>query len=77
MASSLLDKRGRTTVPARIRSVLDLRPGARLRWHVTPDGVILVRPKKTKSVRELAGLLQPNSPDTAIDVDEMNPWRDG
>ncbi|WP_347881436.1 AbrB/MazE/SpoVT family DNA-binding domain-containing protein [Burkholderia multivorans] len=63
MASSRLDKRGRTTVPARIRSALELGPGTRLRWHVPPDGVVLVRPK-IKSIRDLSGLLRPNSPDT-------------
>lgn len=39
MSSSRLDKRGRTTVPARIRSALDLRPGTRLRWHVAPTAL--------------------------------------
>ena len=43
-----------------------------LDWHLIPDDVVLVRPK-TKSIKDLAGVLRANA---AVDVDDMNPWRD-
>lgn len=42
-ASSTLDSRGRTTIPASIRRALGWRPGDRLHWTVDPGGFVLVK----------------------------------
>ncbi|WP_409021186.1 AbrB/MazE/SpoVT family DNA-binding domain-containing protein [Caballeronia sp. LZ032] len=69
MPESRLTRDNRTTVPARIRKALGLKTGTALRWHVMPDGTILIR-AKTRSIRELAGVL--HKPDTYVDIKDMS-----
>ncbi|BBU32594.1 hypothetical protein BTHE68_63280 (plasmid) [Burkholderia sp. THE68] len=71
MAESTISSRGRTTVPAQVRKVLNAKPGTRLHWHVTPDGEVLVR-AKTLSIRELAGSVKVSK---RVDIEDMDPWR--
>ncbi|MFP3554028.1 AbrB/MazE/SpoVT family DNA-binding domain-containing protein [Paraburkholderia sp. SIMBA_049] len=73
MERSTVDENGCVTVPATIREALNLHAGAVLDWHVMPDGVVLVRPK-TKSIKDLAGLLRANALNVVVDVDDMSPW---
>ena len=55
------------------RSCSAAEPGTRPVWSVMPDGTIIVR-AKTKSVRELAGIVKlPKGKRVAIE--DMNPWR--
>jgi bifunctional DNA-binding transcriptional regulator/antitoxin component of YhaV-PrlF toxin-antitoxin module len=75
MERSAVDENGCTTVPAPVREALNLHAGAVLEWHVMPSGAALVRPK-TKSIKDFAGLLRVNAPNAAVDIDDMNPWRD-
>ena len=73
MPESTLTTKGQTTVPAEIRAVVQVSPGTRLVWSVTPDGTIIVR-AKTKSILDLAGMLQAPA-GNAVGVEAMNPWR--
>ena len=73
MAESTITAKGQTTVPADVRALVHAEPGTRLVWSVMPDGTIIVR-AKTRSVRELAGLVRaPKGKRVAIE--DMNPWR--
>jgi hypothetical protein len=49
------------------------KPGTRLVWSAMPDGTIIVR-AKTRSIRELAGLLKAPKR-RRITIVDMNPWR--
>jgi len=68
MQISRLTRDNRTTVPASIRKSLDLKPGTTMRWHVMPDGTILIR-AKTRSIRELSGIL--HKPGAYVAVEDM------
>lgn len=73
MTESTITAKGQTTVPADVRALVHAEPGTRLVWSVMPDGTIIVR-AKTKSVRDLAGLVKlPKGKRVAIE--DMNPWR--
>ena len=73
MSESTITAKGRTTVPAAVRALIDAAPGTRLVWFVTPDGTIIVR-TKTKSILDTASMLKaPNGKRVA--VADMNPWR--
>jgi AbrB family looped-hinge helix DNA binding protein len=73
MTESTITAKGQTTVPADVRALVHAAPGTRLVWSVMPDGTIIVR-AKTKSVRDLAGLVKlPKGKRVAIE--DMNPWR--
>ncbi|MFM0221664.1 AbrB/MazE/SpoVT family DNA-binding domain-containing protein [Paraburkholderia dipogonis] len=71
MAKSTVTSKGQTTIPAKVRAALRALPGTRLKWHVTPDGDVIVR-AKTRSVLDLAGSLKT---DKHVEVDDMSPWR--
>jgi len=45
LSESILDARGRTTVPRKVRDCIGAGPGVRLVWHVTPTGALSVRAK--------------------------------
>jgi len=53
MFKSTITSRGRTTVPAAVRVLLQKQPGTRLSWAVLPGGIITVRPA-ANSVPDLA-----------------------
>lgn len=73
MTESTITAKGQTTVPADVRALVHAEPGTRLLWSVMPDGTIIVR-AKTKSVRDLAGIVKlPKGKHVAIE--DMNPWR--
>jgi antitoxin PrlF len=79
MLESTLTLKGQTTVPQPIRDQLHVQAGAKLNWHVLPDGAVLVRAKNT-SVADLAGLLKAATAAPAgkkrikVDVASMNAW---
>ncbi|THF65887.1 AbrB family transcriptional regulator [Pseudothauera nasutitermitis] len=73
MAESTITAKGQTTVPARIRALIDAAPGTRLVWHVMPDGGLIVR-AKTKSILDLAGTLQAPA-GRHVAIEDMNAWR--
>lgn len=55
MPDSTISAKGRTTVPAAVRALVQAKPGTRLVWSVTPDGTIIVRPMN-KSILNMAGI---------------------
>lgn len=73
MIESTVTVKGQTTVPAEVRQQVGATAGARLVWHVLPDGRILVR-AKTRSVLDLAGMVKLAKP-AHVRVDAMNAWR--
>jgi bifunctional DNA-binding transcriptional regulator/antitoxin component of YhaV-PrlF toxin-antitoxin module len=70
---SRVNSKGETTVPAAIRRALGATHGTRLVWMLMPDGTLVVR-AKSRSIRELGGILKSGA--AAIDIDRMNPWCD-
>ena len=73
MPESTITSKGQTTVPLEIRKRINAGPGARLVWHVMPDGGLIVR-AKNKSILDLAGVLKaPKGKHVAIEA--MNAWR--
>lgn len=58
MPESTVTAKGRTTVPAEVRALVQAKLGTRLVWSVTPDGTIIVR-AKSKSILDMAGALKP------------------
>lgn len=73
MSESTLTRKGQTTVPQPIRDALHAQPGTKLLWHLMPDGTIIVR-AKTKSLLELAGMLQAPK-GKRVSIEDMNAWR--
>lgn len=69
MPESRVTKGNRTTVPAEICTVLGLKPGTLIAWHVMPDNTVLVR-AKSRPISDLAGMLK--RPDVHVDVEDMN-----
>jgi antitoxin PrlF len=60
MLKSTISERGRTTIPARLRKALGLKPHQRLTYEIREDGV-LVRPE-IESLMDLAGALKSDVP---------------
>ena len=73
MTESTITSKGQTTVPAFVRECLGATAGARLVWHVLPDGRILVR-AKTKSILDMVNSVKPPR-GKRVQVEEMNAWR--
>ena len=73
MTESTITAKGQTTVPVEVRELVHAAPGTRLVWTVTPDGTIVVR-AKTKSVRDLAGILKAPK-GKHVSIAQMNAWR--
>ena len=65
-----LTRKGRTTIPKKIRKNLGLKPGAKLHFNLMPDGTIRVR-AKADTLKDLAGILQRAGTRTAT-VEETN-----
>ncbi len=73
MSESTITAKGQTTVPQPIRDALQAEAGAKLLWHLMPDGTITVR-AKTKSILDLAGMLKaPRG--KRVRIEDMNAWR--
>jgi len=73
MDGSTVTAKGQTTVPAQVRRKAGATPGARLSWHVMPDGRIVIRVKK-RSILDLAGTLKAPK-GRRVSIDDMNAWR--
>ncbi|MDO5289653.1 MAG: type II toxin-antitoxin system PrlF family antitoxin [Pseudomonadota bacterium] len=72
MQESTLTQKGQTTVPQPVRDALHVQPGARLCWHLMPDGAVIVR-AKSRSILDMAGMLRaPAGKKTR--VADMNAW---
>ena len=55
MESSAITSRGQTTVPAKVRAALGLKPGDKVRYLILENGDVYLQ--RSRSVRELKGLL--------------------
>ena len=52
--------KGQVTIPVAIREELDLKPGDRLRFHLTESGELMVEPRRQRSIfGQLDGLRLP------------------
>ena len=69
MSTSILTRRGQTTIPKDIRKRLNLHPGDRLEFVIDENGRVLMLPASI-DVAELAGLLKP--PTRPVTVNDMN-----
>lgn len=56
-ANATLTSKGRTTIPKQIRDRLGMKPGNRMTFTLTPDGIILLRVKR-RSLMLLASTLR-------------------
>lgn len=59
-------------MPAKVRAILNLEPGTRLKWYVTLAGDVIVRAKNL-SIVDLAGSLKS---DKHVKIKDMSPGRD-
>ena len=57
MPSSTLTDKGQTTVPAKVRLALGIKPRQQLTWEIQKDRSVVVRPQP--SALELFGSLKP------------------
>lgn len=73
MAKSTITAKGRTTVPAEVRALVNAKQGTKLLWSVTPCGTIIVR-AKTKSILDMAGMLKAPK-GKRVSVKDMNARR--
>ena len=73
MSESTITAKGQTMVPRQVRDLIGAGPGARLVWHVMPDGGFIVR-TKTRSVLDLAGSLKAPK-GKHVPIEAMNAWR--
>lgn len=55
MESSAITSRGQTTVPAKVRAALGLKPGDKVRYLILENGDVYLQ--RSRSVQELKGLL--------------------
>jgi antitoxin PrlF len=58
MATSTLTRKGQTTIPAKVRNHLKLRPGDKIEFVIERDGRVVLTPKNI-DVRMLRGMLGP------------------
>jgi AbrB family looped-hinge helix DNA binding protein len=58
MNTSTLTRKGQTTIPAKVRNHLKLRPGDKIEFVIERDGRVVLTPKNI-DVRELKGMLAP------------------
>lgn len=69
MSEATLTSKGQITIPADIRRSMAISPKDRLTFTPMPDGTVVMR-AKTKSIRELKGMLKPPS-DLSVSIPEM------
>jgi antitoxin PrlF len=58
LLSGKLTSKGQLTIPAELRSYLNMEEGDRLEFVVDPLGGLSVTPKKKKSIKDVVGSLQ-------------------
>lgn len=69
MSEATLTSKGQITIPADIRRSMAIGPKDRLTFTPMPDGTVVMR-AKTKSIRELKGMLKP-SHDMSVSISDM------
>ena len=58
MSEATLTSKGQITIPADIRRSMAINPQDRITFTPMPDGTVVMR-AKTKSIRDLKGMLKP------------------
>ena len=58
MSEATLTSKGQITIPADIRKSMSINPKDRLTFTPMPDGTVVLR-AKTKSIKDLKGMLKP------------------
>jgi len=58
MSEATLTSKGQITIPSDIRKLMAINPKDRLTFTPMPDGTVVLR-AKTKSIKDLKGLLKP------------------
>lgn len=69
MSEATLTSKGQITIPADIRRSMAINPQDRITFTPMPDGTVVMR-AKTKSIRDLQGILKPQG-DISISVADM------
>lgn len=69
MSEATLTSKGQVTIPADIRRSLGLLAQDRISFTPMPDGTVVLR-AKTKSLRDLRGMLTP-APGTTVSIEDM------
>ena len=65
---STITAKGQTTIPKAIREHLRLRPGARVKYFIHPDGTVVLLP--TMPVTALRGIVRPR--ERPVTLEEMD-----
>jgi AbrB family looped-hinge helix DNA binding protein len=69
MSEATLTSKGQITIPADIRKLMAINPKDRLSFTPMPDGTVVLR-AKTKSIKDLQGMLKPPS-DLSVALADM------
>lgn len=69
MSEATLTSKGQITIPADIRKMMAIHPRDRLTFTPMPDGTVVMR-AKTKSIKDLCGLLQA-PPGVSVSIADM------
>lgn len=70
MSEATLTSKGQVTIPAEIRRFLEVEAQDRITFTPMPDGTVVLR-AKTRSLKELKGILKPKS-GVRVSVEDMN-----
>jgi AbrB family looped-hinge helix DNA binding protein len=70
MSEATLSSKGQITIPADVRKSMAINPKDRLTFTPMPDGTVVMR-AKTKSIKDLKGMLKP-SKGVTVTVADMN-----
>jgi AbrB family looped-hinge helix DNA binding protein len=69
MSEATLTSKGQITIPVDIRKSMSIGPKDRLTFTPMPDGTVVMR-AKTKSIRDLKGMLKPPQ-GVVVDISDM------
>lgn len=71
MAVSTVTSKGQITIPKSIRDRFELTEGSVLEFIVDEDSRIVLRPRRSRGVEEILGLLEDFAPAEPVSVEEM------
>jgi AbrB family looped-hinge helix DNA binding protein len=72
-AETTITVKGQVTIPVEVRTKLDLRPGDKLRFHLTEAGELTIEPRRHRSIFDQLETLRLPSigrSSTQADIDE-------
>jgi len=71
MSEATLTSKGQVTIPAEVRKAMGLSAGERVVFTQLDDGTTVMR-AKTRSIRDLEGMLKDAVKQRKVSVDDMN-----